>query len=242
MNNRGRAITYIIIAIVVVLLVVSIFIFRDNLFGTKSIAPEIQEVHDLASFCVVSTAIDAIQIIGNQGGYFQLPNSYLDTGFSKIAYGYNLGQKVLPSKSTIEQEISDFMQLTLPICFDEEIFPEFEIQTVSPIATTKINDETVEISVTYPISATVLEKTHDLPEKYKDEILIRLGKIHDVANEIIDKEAGNPDLIDITYLTESEFDIAILPYTNDEIVYAITDENPATEDILYTFSFANKLR
>ena len=87
----------------------------------------------------------------------------------------------------------------------------------------------------FPLSITKDKKTVNLNKNYESEIPIRLGKMHLTANSIIQKHIDNKEFIDITYLTEQDFNIVFTHYTEKTLIYTITDTDEKA--IPYSFVF-----
>lgn len=242
MKKRGRAISIIVMIITIILLAGILFVFRDKIGFAKEIDPSVVLLDKTIEECVESTLTTGTRLVGLQGGYVIMPETYLQTESSKIAYGYYEGSETLPSKSEIEDQISNYVEITLPICFDENDFTDFKIEEKKAEAKTRIKSSSVSISVDFPVDVSKDGMPFTLSETYSTEIPVRLGRIYSVAEEIIKKQIDNPDIIDFSYLAESEYDIAILSAEEKMFVYSITDESSKIDDIPFTFRFANKLR
>tara|TARA_Y100000310_G_C20664909_1_gene806938 strand:- start:1757 stop:2488 length:732 start_codon:yes stop_codon:yes gene_type:complete len=243
MEKRGQVTIFIIISVVIVGAIVVFFVFKDSIFSIdKKVDPEIEPIHRFAKKCVETTLVDGARSVGLQGGYFELPVNFLDTGQSQIAYGYHQGTNTLASLDIIERQISKYVNLALPICLDESNFPEFEITKKEANSRIKIKDNYISVSVDFPITISKQERIFELKGDYKYKTLIRLGEIHKVSEELIKMEIENQELIDLTYLIESNFDVIILPHGDKTFVYSITDINSKINNVSYTFRFANMLR
>jgi hypothetical protein len=244
-NKKGQLTIFIIIAILIVAFVVIFFMFRESKEAEEPfLIPESQlyDIKNSIGGCLEITSIDGIRLAGMQGGYIFPPENSLETNLSTIAYGYYRGENTLISLNKIQNEIESYVELAMPLCFDEYMFEDLSITSNNLNTEVKINSNSVSFLIDYPISITKESATLILEEEYRTEIPIRLGKIHKKANELIEKEKENPLYIELTYLTNSDYDISILSYKKNVLIYSITDENSQIDDIPYTFMFANKLR
>jgi hypothetical protein len=242
LKKRGQVTIFVIIAILIVAGIITIFIFRDKINFKSSVVPnELLPITSEIQNCVETTLQDGAKLAGLQGGYIIPPNNALETNFSYIAYGYILGQNTLASKTKIESEISKYIELTLPFCFDTSAFPNYKINTGSPKASVRISTGYVSASVSYPFTATKADNSWSIDKNYDSEYKVKLGDMYSVAQNIIAKEAQNPNILDFTYLNSFDYDVSILNDGNSIIVYSITDYN-LNEGGSYTFKFANKLK
>jgi len=241
MQKRGQSTIFILIAIIVILVLSVGFFFRGYLKQTIKqevvIPQQIIPIQDSIQNCVHSTLIDAVRLIGLQGGYIETPPSALKTEFSTIAYGYYEGRNVLAKISKIENEISSYIELVLPLCFDKT---DFNIETSIPKSKTTIYEKYISTEIDFPIIISKDKFTFNLNKKYYSKLDFNLNKILNFINRIIDTEIKNPEYIDLTLLTNSDYDVAILPSDDKISVYSITDTNSTIEDIPFTFMYAKR--
>ena len=244
-NKKGQVSVFIVIALLIIGVVIIGYAFRERISSvintggsSEGVSSEISEINSAIKTCVKQRAIDAVRLIGLQGGYVNLPDKYLKTNISVIAYGYYDGKNILASKETIEKEISYYVQLTMPYCIGSE-FNDFNITKSEARVSTKINLNSVSVSAKMPVSVAREKNTFFLDRKYEIKKPIRLGSIVDIANNIINKQAGEKGYIPITYLTEFKFDVTFTNYNEDTLIYIITDnQNNET----YNFMFGVDLK
>lgn len=242
MNKKAQVEVFIILAIVIIVIVVLFFVFRDKVgFDSVDNADE-TEMIELINTCIEISLIDGARLIGLQGGYLRLPQRFVELNLSKIAYGYYLGENVLNSKSRIEDEIADYMELILPYCFDESLFLDYSITEGDVTSKININKESISTSTKFPIGATKGDSSFTINKNFEVTVPINMGPIYDVVDKIIEKEIENPDEIELTYFADLDYGVSIIPYNEEIIIYSISDENPMNPDYHYTFMFANKLK
>jgi len=126
-----------------------------------------------------------------------LPENYLETDLSNIAYGSYNKKNTLPSKSKIQKEIADYLELTLPFCIDETEFPDFDISIKEASASSKIKQDSVVVNAKLPVSASREEESFTIDREYETEIPIRLGEIYHVVEEIVGKQITEGDYIPV---------------------------------------------
>ncbi len=247
--KKAQISIFIIIALLLVLSVTIVFIFNRGDLGilryiNKDLSSESGKINSVFHDCIRQRGIDAIRIIGLQGGYVKLPEKFIKINISDVAYGYYEGRKTLPQKGDIEREISSYIELSLPYCIDYNSFPDLNLSIGEPLAKVNIEKNYVRISAKIPISIAKDGKTLVLNEDYNAEIPIKLRDMYDIADEIIDKEISDPNYIQVSYLAGLNYNIMILPQDEKNIVYVITDDSNRSriDDVSYSFLFANKLK
>ncbi len=241
--RKSQISIFVIIAILIVGVIAIVLFSYNKLPLINKYPDEVNTLEKTLDSCIKQRAIDAIRLIGLQGGYVNLPKNYLITNISNVAYGYYNGEKTLVKKEKIESEIDYYISITIPYCFSANDFPKINITSGKVSSKVEINDNSVSISAIYPLSIQKGSVVYYLKNPHEFDILVRLGKIYSVANSIIDKEIANPDNIDLTFLSNIDYDITLVPANNNEIIYIITDDKSITDNnIPYSFLFANKFK
>ena len=241
-GKRGQVTIFIIVAIVVVVGVVSLFLFRDKIFASSSEVPsELVPMVNQVQNCVETTLRDGTKLVGLQGGYVIPPKNSLETNFSNIAYGYYLGQDVLASQTKINEEIIRYIYLTLPLCFDASSFSNYKIIRGKLSASVKTGSDMVSVDVNYPLSISKDQSSWRIDKKYSAKYGVRFGSMYNVAKNIVEKERQDSGSIDFSYLNGFGYDISILNDGNRVIVYSISD-NKVNETGGYVFRFANEIK
>jgi hypothetical protein len=244
-RKLGQVSIFIILLVIIVAGIAMVFVFKNNstllkATGSNTDSSEITAINNMVEDCVKQRAIDGIRIVGLQGGYVNLPQNYLATNITNIAYGYYIGKNTLATKSTMEKEISYYVEESIPSCIESE-FNNFNITKQKPVVTTKINPDFVSVLVTMPISASKENNAFTLSKTHNNVISVRLGKMIDVANKIINQEIEEPNYIPLSYLDGVDYNVLVMPSDND-LVYAIVDvsNNSKNEIVPYSFLFANR--
>ena len=237
--KKGQVTLMIIIAIALVGVLLVFFVFKEKVgFREKPSSLEVQPIYNQLSDCIEKHSLNAIQLVGLQGGYVFLPEWYLKTDTFDIAYGYYNEKNTLVSKEDIEIYIEDYLDLLLPFCFKEEYFQNIEINLLDFQSNVDINSDSIEIIVIPLISVSEGDKTLTIDNKIEKKIEVRFEGILNEANRIIENQ--DSEYIDITDLSDSEFIIKILPYDRETVVYIIEDEYSRINDLNYIFQFAIK--
>jgi len=240
-NKRGQITIFIVIAIVVVVAIIGYFLLKGSSIETR-VNPEVQPVYDYMAECFQESLGESVVIIGIQGGYITIPEDYITTDISDIAYGYYLGSKTLPSKKVIEEEIGYYLEKKASTCADTADISGFEIQGKGgAVADVDISEEEIYATITYPLTINKGSSIYTLGS-FSTDISVNLGKIYIVADEIVNKEIEDPENINLDYLKEQRYDIDVAMYSEDTIIYSITDSDSKINNISYMFRFANKLQ
>lgn len=244
-TKRGQITIFVIIAIALIASIAVFLYLREQteLSKQQTLPPESRDIREYIQYCVDTSLIDGTRLVGLQGGYFAMPQNYLHTNLSDIAYGYYLGKDTLATNEIIQNEIASYMNLVIPICFDTNDYPTLDIKTKQINPKVKIDSTRVSAEVTFPIVIRNINETSaasEIAEPYYSEIPVRLDEIRNFARSIVEKEVQDPVHADISYLLSSKYQILIFPYDNKTTVYSIIDNSSQVENISYVFQFANK--
>ena len=124
-SKGGQVAIFVVVAIIIVAALVSFFIFKDKIFKTE-ISAEFRPVYDYYLSCIEGEVLRGADILGNQGGYIELPefkpgsdyapfSSQLDFFGMPVQYWYYISgngvvEEKVPSLRNIEKELSGFLK------------------------------------------------------------------------------------------------------------------------------------
>ena len=178
-----------------------------------------------------------------QGGYITLPENSIVTNISVIAYGLQDKKNILPSKKQIGKEIENYIDATVIFCMNEQNFPNLKIKKGTPSSSVTINQNAVNIRVDFPLSLLKGERTIVLDNTYEYNMPIRLGKIHDTADTIIEKQIQEKNYVSLTFLQSFDVDVTLLFIDETTVLYVITDrQSLIEEEVSYSFVFAAEVK
>jgi len=244
LNKNAQLTIFIIIAILIIAVIVLFFAFRSGIQREKPTSPEIAPIKNFVEECIYNVGEDALYFIGLHGGYY-VPNKF-STSLG-IPYYIKDNKTLMPAKENIELEISKYVDEALLLCagnFSE--FNNFQIAQGKPKTSAKIFDERVILNVNYPLTI-IREEEKSRISKFENEIPIRLGRIYNASNFIVNEHLkGEICMSCLLELREKE-NLSIMsqdsPEESSTIIYNIFDENylfegeiPEIEKYLFRFA------
>lgn len=242
MQKRGQIAIFVIAAIVIIAAVLFFVLFRGKISLNQTKYPEeAYSVREYAQSCIQQALEEANDIVGIQGGYYNLPDKHFVSNLSEMAYWYYEGKKMTPQKTNIESEISSYISESLLFCFAGDYFPGIELSTRNSIVKTNIESDKVASSVEFRVFLTKNDNTVELDKDYQAEVKSQLGSIYIVGSEIVNKEIANKSVIDIGYLLDQKYETTGLTYGDKEIVYILSYQNQTTNES-YMLRFANRFK
>lgn len=205
MHNKGQITVFIIVGILVLAVMAGILFFIKS-FGQEKIQSQGSSdifnigisVQKFVEHCVWKTAQEALDTIGEQGGYYTLPGVY-NSAF-QLPYYYYDTTTFLPDKTQVEQELSKYIDVMLPVCVDgfqsfiEQGYSiEYSIDEKSIDSTTALSLNSARFLVIFPLK---VSRDAIVQEMSVFEVVIptRFGTLLDVSKEIVLDAAAFPVL------------------------------------------------
>jgi hypothetical protein len=241
MKNKAQITPYIILGIILVIIISLFFLFKPTILEPEEIIEipfELQPLKNHIDDCLEQTSVNALVLLGIQGGHIVPKEKDLKTPYANITYGYYQGINVFPTLTQIEKELSKTIDNSFKNCLDFSLFNNFEITTESIETKTKVNLNKVVFEVNYPISAKLGDSETNL-NKFIYTAPIRLGYIHNALQSIIKTTKKDPEWIDMTLLSDFNLDIDITPHNKNTFIYSISDKSSLISGEPYLFLSAN---
>ena len=241
MEKRGQVTIFIIVAVLIVTGVILFLIYRDNYFNYQGVNPQVAPVYDFVTSCLENTGENALVDVGENGGYVFTD----DESFVGNAPYYLIdGTEQIPSVDIVESQISFIVNQELSYCILN--FKDFKDQYENITSRldnveTIIEDERVELKLTYPISVTKSQTSYEIKD-FSSEIKLRITDYLKISEEIVSEQHNNNEIcISCLYELGEEYgvNIELIDY-GDSTIFTITDENYKLNDESYEWRFAIK--
>ena len=204
-NRRGQVTIFIIMAIVIVGGIIAYFSLKDS-FG-ESIPEEMRPVYDYYISCLEATTEQGISLLGEQGGYIELPDfepgsphipfsSQLSFFGQAIPYwmyisGNNFLKEQIPSKNIMEEQLGSYISSRISECD----FSNFEkmgygVYIEDGEVNSKINNLDVELDVKNRV--TIFKGDSSIiVNNHRFSVGSKLGKFYEMAVKVYDYEKTN---------------------------------------------------
>jgi len=213
--KKGQVTIFVIVAILIVALVSSYFIFRNNV--AKNVIPgDFEEVHNSYLSCLEEQTSLGVSLLGSQGGYISLPDfeqgsrympfsNYLSFGGLEIPYWYyisgnNLPRQQVPSLEDMEADLEKFILEISNECKKNSYYPsEYEV-LVRDLTDSKVVIEKNQVKVEV-ISDFSVSKDYQsyLFEEHSFKIDSKLGELYESAVDLYEQEMEEMFLENYTF-------------------------------------------
>jgi len=251
-QKKAQTTTFIIIAIAIIAAIAIFLYFKSSSAETEltkdyfiqhRIEPSINNIQDFVIDCLEINSKDALDVIGVRGGYYNKPEYYYDLDWTFIPYYYYQGQFLMPSKQTIENELSDYINDNLEYCIKDIKFNAFKITFNQPQAQTSINPSYVTFTTTLPLTINHQDQTTTFQlSQHPVTINSSLYEIIEVADYITESHKENPELMCINCITEianqRKLYVDFIAFEDDSTLVMLLENSTSPEP--YIFEFLNK--
>jgi len=248
MGKKGQTTLFIILAVSLLLIAGFYFLVSSSVKGSNiereleegiKVSANFQPVKNYVDACIKKTTEDALTVLGIQGGFVfflegitRLSNMYFDT-----AYWYFDDVGVPYGKDFVEGQINLFLDVKIRDCVNN--FESLNLNIDSKYSNSKayILDDKIIVKTNYTVT---LNQGEDriTNSKYIVGVPVRLGKIIDTANGIVERQKADPDMIDMTYLAELDLDVNLFRQTAQDYLITITDTESTIGGRPYSFAMA----
>lgn len=213
--KRGQITVYVIIGVIVLTSVVIAFyakdyvannIFRRDLEKTIIIPDKVKPINTFIQSCLKETSERAINILGQQGGYTDIPNDpYPSTqlnlvsnaltifGSNKVAYWFyeqpNGVQKTqVPTEKDLENQLSNYIETNIDSCLNNfKDFQEFDISQGDLKVNSILNKNSVEINLDFPLNIKIKDfefKINKFSQEFNSPLLDLFNQAKEIFNSI----------------------------------------------------------
>lgn len=207
---KKAQITFFIIISLILLVGVSIILYltaqKEELPVEEILYPEdIKPIVNFITDCTKQAGVEAVTILGRQGGYLPLPLSIAndatkhlkldDAGIGKLPFWYFESKTVIPSINFMENQIEEFVKTDTAKCLGN--FRAFENEfSILPLKDlrikTTIAENDVVLEAFYPLKIKARSGLREhVAEKFVVRLQVRLKKVYDLASQIMFAENEN---------------------------------------------------
>lgn len=242
-HKKAQLSIFVIIGIIILAAVSAGIYFYQQSSQIKQNSPlELSPVKNYVDQCIDQVAIPGIYLLGLQGGQIFVDREYLNVSDLNVVYGYYKNRNVLISKEEMQQQISAYMELQLPVCLSNfESLKEkgLNVTTRNITANTIIADDEVVININYPVTIKQQGQSQKI-DLFSRKYAIRLGHIRNVADKVIKKQQEDPYNVDLTFISGFDVSVDTSLYDADNFLYKITDPLSKQKNQPYVFEFGVK--
>ena len=239
MKKRGQVTIFIILAIVLILIVASYFIFKDKINNTFN-AKDFPDVEKFIQNCADSSAEQAIIESAKKGGIYA-PQFVTYEGAVYYKYQNNW---YFPAKEELENNLAlEFESLFLNCINEFSNFTNYQISTHEIKISSDIERNFVRFDINYLVTVAFGEKSANF-EYFSSKININYLKLYSAVAEYIETQKNN-SAICLTCLSNILQDYKLKAEVFDSLdktasIYVFSSEEIKLNNEKITFVFANE--
>lgn len=206
MDSRGQVTVFIIVAIVIVGAILGYFAIRGNFFS-QNIPQDLRPVYDYYLSCLSETATEGIHLLGEQGGYIEVPefvpgsaympfSSQLDFLGQPVPYwmyvsGNNLLREQVPTKQGMATELEMYVSDRVTDCdFSDFELQGYDVYVDGGSVGVDIDEGKVDLKVSNKITIFKGEQSV-VVDGFDISVASKLGKFYDMAMEVYNFEKAD---------------------------------------------------
>ncbi|MBI1970246.1 hypothetical protein HYS47_00715 [Candidatus Woesearchaeota archaeon] len=246
-KHQGQITAFIVVGILILVLtgiLVGLYVSNEQpLKGKETISTlsfDSAAIENALNACLQKASGEAIALLSKQGGYiYTFPHLTFYDGW-QVAYHYDNGRDISPTKQFMEGEMSRYAAEALLACASNSFLPLYEGATIKkPMVITAIEDGLVVFEVEFPITIQKDRSTITISKLYHN-IPVRLQHVLDVKQQILNSIRNNNDnTLRLDELSSYDVDITLLQTDGKTRIYSIKDQSSAlSENSVLLFNFA----
>ena len=250
-SKKAQVTIFIILGLILLLAVIIIIALQTEVlqFKPEEIIPTQKgKIESYITTCIDEVAAQALDQIGIQGGYIQVPSDIANDASSTlrlspmhtIPFWAQGTQPSIPSLSLIKERLDQYIEDNLRACvFNREPFQiDYDILEKSPItANTEIVESKIIFNVHWDVQ--IRNKAGEVITEVIDHITespIHLKQLHDLATRIIERELIDVKIEDLTQdllsLEHKNLPIAGLELTCSPKIWKVDIARETLKDML----------
>lgn len=243
-KKRGQLTIFVMAAVIFVVVIVGYFLIARSLSVGDSVSPEVSPLYNAVMDCAADVTIDSLEVVGESGGYFDLPEK---VNSLYVAYYFYEDESLAPSLEVVEEEIAKYVEQMFFFCAEEVYYnsPDFEVEGGEINVDVEIRkDDSVYFSIDYPFSVVKGNTSYLFNEPISEVYDVRLYSIHSFISEMMEWQKVEPRALCINCIydraNELELFVDMWDAGESDVLFFVTDEKTVVNGEPYRFFFVNK--
>src|SRR3989344_2731101 len=201
-GKRGQVTIFVMVGIIIVFAAFFVgYLQNENfrqriestLFGKFVVPEQAQSVVNYLDDCIYDIASDGISILGNQGGYIELPalssRQYLQADpLTKIPYWIYGSKFIVPSAKDMQDQLKYYINLRANVECNFQQFQDYTFNTKVIDVNPEILNGKVSIKLNSDININIKENNYALKDYIIADIPVDLKSLHEMSIDIVNRE------------------------------------------------------
>ncbi len=243
--KRGQITVFIILAMIMAIAAaLLIFLYEKQIIFQPEVIdpPMLDPISQYVESCIFDLSTDAIEKIGLQGGYLDVPDvilmepqSFIDYGITPIPLWYYDGEMRIPSLDFIAQEIATYVEQNLQTCVGgfSAFSSRYNIYDEQPTVEVEYARDGVLVYANYPLT---IEDRYDRAatdlEKFTVNVDVDLKSAWQVANATMNRQHETYIFENMTIDLMADFPFTGLEFQCSEPDWRVSQLKSKLQDVL----------
>lgn len=219
------------------------FLVKEELSSKAGTTPtgKVASVKFYVENCYKKTLKEGVESVALNGGYFKtIDNS---SAFYQIPYYFYLGIDLSPSKETVEQQLSEYVEQEIIDCTQNFSLVSHDLTLGKVSVNTTLGENSISSKMYWPIKIN-LDGSETEISSFSERVDVRMGLLYNTAKNITWDQTNRTGLC-ISCLSDlaenNNIHISVDNLYNDEVVIILSDKtkllNPSDEYFQFVFAF-----
>lgn len=189
-RKKAQVTIFIIIGIIIVGGMATYFLISNGkILNSNSKFPEVTQIIE---DCLQNVTLDGIYFNSLQGGYYDLPENSIISGFIELPVYFDNGKGNLPEISVWESELTNYIKKNVGTCFNLSEFEDYEIREgENPQVRSSIQNSKIFIEVENSVYITKDETFVEI-KKFEKEIYFDYNSIYNALKTFLETQNKQP--------------------------------------------------
>jgi hypothetical protein len=249
---KSQVTIYIILGIVILMTLLFLIFNSIDTFTIKNgfgLNSEALPLENYFSECLKKATKDTADFISLQGGYYDKPLNFINSGsIIKIPYYYTYDKKDdYPTTTFLKEELNKGVNKNFFKCIDNSLVIDklgFTIKPKSkPIFNFMINNQEITTNLEYKIELSKDEKAIFI-EKFISKIKHPLFELHKNSIKLVQEIKKDLEIIPTSYLIDfslnNDIYTEVFDLRNGDVLYSLIRNKNTSNEIIYNFAIEQK--
>jgi hypothetical protein len=241
MNSKAGQVTiFILTGVAISIMFLFIFYLQRNVAANTEIEnlKSFESVKSFVNSCMEDIGDRGIYFIGLHGGHYYNYTIDEEDPIINIPYYWYNQQNLMPSKETIQDELSKYVEQELQDCLDFNVFSGYNISTGNIEANSIITNNNIKINVDFPIEAVRGEEIFKA-DKFLSTVNLDFDYKYEIIKKIMEEQEKAPNSVPIGFLSElaynEGFTFTNVYLNNNSVLYTLIFEEELKPSYIYNF-------
>lgn len=207
MTTRAQLSIFMLLGVIILIAIIALFMFQavDENAGGEGKRADFTPYFSFLESCLEKKAAEVITELPRNGGSFEVPVPYMEDQYFRYPLYLDQGSLSYPDEERVNQELATAYRNVSAGCIPdlEETIPKgINVSHGEMTVQSTMTDTSVIFEVSYPVTL-ALGDEQETRESFRFGPRAELKKVHAAVSDFIIKDAGSPDGLCWTCLSDT---------------------------------------